>query len=772
VAGPLAFRSPATGGFGLTHPARPFTVSAPGAFGTVNWNALLAFSPDPTRPTMQPTVFGRIEAHPFAAGTLTANGKVNVKATPETAVPLFVNVPWTTPDLPTVSELGSTDTVNVGGFPAAAAAPAPTESSPATVNSANTTLEPVRSNLFMVFLPSPQFERLVLTRPLDRAIVLDAHVLVNRDLFSVEQRGSRAAGYPRNRPADVVGSAWMAGLREKLGDATRSLRDVFRNPGLRRIELAFAGSIVGDWAYGVAGAVYIYEQGGPTAVGILGVVRYISMALVTPFAAMLGDRYPRRLVMVGSDSIRGLLVLTSALLIADGANHYAVYTIVVLTSIAATPFRSAQASYLPDLATGPADLAAANVASSTIESVGFFAGPALAGILLAVSNISTVFIFNAATFVWSAFLVLGIKPPPKPAEAEGAGADEAGEAAAPEPAEDAKPGFLAEASAGYREILGNRDLRLLIGLYCAQTVVAGASLVFEVSVALGLLGLNRSGLGYLNATLGIGGLAGGFVALVLAQRSHLARDFGIGVFFWSAPLLLLAAWPSVTAAVIVWVLIGLANSVVDVNAFTILQRIASKETMARVFGAMESAVIGTMALGALAMPLLISTIGIRWGLVVIGAGVGAPVLLGLRGLQRIDRVALAPAGLGLLRGVSLLSLLPEPTLESLARALVRVEAAPGEVFIREGDPGDLFYVIETGTVDVTKEGRHVASLGPGDFVGEIALLRDVPRVATVTATSATVLQALDRANFIPAVTGQGAFGEAAETTIASRLAML
>src|SRR6476469_8972695 len=153
----------------------------------------------------------------------------------------------------------------------------------------------------------------------------------------------------------------MSGLREKLADAGRSLREVFRNPALRRIELAFAGSIVGDWAYATAVGIYAYEQGGPTAVGLLGVVRYVSMAVVGPFAAILGDRYPRRLVMVGADAARAMLVVAGAILIAADANQYAVYALAVLTGVAGTAFRPSQASLLPDLARGPGELAAANV---------------------------------------------------------------------------------------------------------------------------------------------------------------------------------------------------------------------------------------------------------------------------------------------------------------------------------------------------------------------------------------------------------------------------
>ena len=552
----------------------------------------------------------------------------------------------------------------------------------------------------------------------------------------------------------------MSRLLTQAADSTRSLRDVFRNPGLRRLQLAFGGSIIGDWAYAVAVAVYAYERGGATAVGVLGVIRYVSLAVVTPFAATLGDRYPRRLVMVASDATRAVLVFVGATLIASGSPPLTVYALAVVTSLCGSPFRSAQASLTPDLADGPSELTASNVASSTIESVGFFAGPALAGLLLAVTGLSTVYIFDGLTFVWSAVLVLGIKPRPRE------------EDTAPVAETESSGGFLHEASAGYREILGSRDLRLLIGLYCAQTVVAGASLVFDVAIAFGLLKLGNSGLGFLNAALGIGGFIGGFIALALAQRSRLARNFGIGVLFWATPLLLVAAWPSVATAAAVMIMLGLANSVVDVNAYTILQRLAPEAVMSRVFGAMESAIIGGMAVGALLMPILIGTIGIRWGLTVVGTGASALVVLGMRGLRRIDVVTFAPPELGLLRSVSLLSLLPEPTLESLARALIRIEVAVGESFIREGDPGDLFYVIETGTVDVTKDGRRIATLGPGDYVGEIALLRDVPRTATVTATSALVLQALDREHFIPAVTGQGAFRNEADAAIATRLAML
>ena len=218
--------------------------------------------------------------------------------------------------------------------------------------------------------------------------------------------------------------------------------------------------------------------------------------------------------------------------------------------------------------------------------------------------------------------------------------------------------FVAESVAGFRTIAANHDLRLITLLLTAQTVVAGASVVYEVTIAIDLLGLGESGVGVLSATLGIGGLVGGFVALLLATRGHMAANFGVGVLLWSAPLLLIVVWPTLGATVAAMVLIGAANSIVDINAYTIVQRVAPPEVMGRVFGALESMLTAGMALGALAMPVLIETVGLRAGLAVIGTTVAALALAGLPALRRIDSTVLAPPGLALLRQVPSLAILP------------------------------------------------------------------------------------------------------------------
>ena len=561
----------------------------------------------------------------------------------------------------------------------------------------------------------------------------------------------------------------MTVVTEQLAESRVAITGVFRSPALRRINLALVGSVIGDWAFSVAFSIYVYQNGGATALGVISIVRYLTMAVLASILSVLADKVDRRRLMIAADAIRAVLVVACAAIVAADGPAVAVYVLAVLVGVVGLTFRPAQAALLPSLARNPSELTAANVASSTINSVGFFVGPMIGGLLLAVADVGAVFVFDALTFVWSAVMVLGVRPTTVVVETTNdIETFTELDTELDRPVDDSEPkqvGMFDGAADGYRVILGDRDLRLIVALYVAQTIVAGCSAVYGVTIALDLLKMSESGVGVLNAALGVGGLIGSVAALVLAQRGKLSRDFGIGVAMWAAPLLLVAAFASIPAALVAMVLIGIGNSIVDVNAETIVQRLVPDEVLGRVFGALDSAAIGGMAIGAAIMSLMIATIGLRGGLVIIGVGVTVLVLLAIPGLVRVDKTALAPEGLDLLRGVPMLAVLPEHVLERLARTCELMTVGAGAQVFAEGDHGDKFYVIESGVALVSKSGQPVAELGGGQSFGEIALLRDVSRTATVEAVTDLTVRAIERRHFLQAVTGHADASQQAELVV-------
>jgi MFS family permease len=540
----------------------------------------------------------------------------------------------------------------------------------------------------------------------------------------------------------------------QLRESSKAFRDVFGNPALRRVELAWAASIFGTWAYGIAVVVYAFEQGGATAVGVVGLARWLSAAAVSPFAALLGDRYDKRLVMVSSDLARVVLIGAAAAAVYTDSPPLVVYVLAALVGVAATAFRPAEAALVPTLARTPEELTAANVTASTIESIGIFGGPAIGGLLLAATGPATVFAVTAGLLLVSAALLLGIRPAPEP-----------------EPAGRHEESIREELLAGFRAIVGERRLRLLVGLFSAQTFVDGMLSVLIVVVAFDLLDTGRAGVGFLNSAVGIGGLLGALAAAALVGRRRLAADFGLGIFIWGVPIALVAVWPNQVFALVLLGIVGVGNTLVDVSGMTMMQRAAPGEVLARVFGVLESLLLLTVALGSFVAPLLVDWLGARGALVVAGALLPVLVVPAWPRLTAIDRAARVPEEqLELLRGNAIFAPLPASTLEQLADRMAEVRAQAGEQIVRQGEPGDLFYVIEEGTVEVAVDGQPAHELGRGESFGEIALLRNVPRTATVTARTDVLLYALDRSTFIPAVTGSGPSLSAAEGVIGMRLA--
>jgi len=544
-------------------------------------------------------------------------------------------------------------------------------------------------------------------------------------------------------------------LKRRIGDSFTAFKDVFRNENLRRLELAWAVSIIGNWAYLVAVSVYAYTVGGEAAVGLILLLRLVPAALIAPFAGLLADRYRRERVLLVTNLLRIVLIGAAAVCVFLDAAAAIVYALAVAAAIVTTPFRSAQAALTPSLARSPSELTAANAVASTVESLAAFIGPAIAGLLLAVTSTGTVFAITAGLVAVSALFVLRIRAP----ESKGRRELEAST-------------IVSEALVGFRTVAREPTLRVLVGLFTAQTFVAGATQVYLVVSAIELLDLGGGGVGYLNSAMGVGALIGGVLAFSLTGARRLSPAFMLGVVLWGLPLIALGIWQSIAPALLLFALLGLGNSLVDVAAFTMVQRAVPDEILARVFGVIQMLWLGSVGIGAVVAPLLINWLGLDAALIVTGALLPALVLLFSRKVARIDAAATPPDPdeLRILGSVPIFAPLPGMTLEHLAGRLVPLRLEPGTVVVREGDPGDRFFIVADGTVEVSEYGRAIAELGPGGYFGEIALIRDVARTATVTTSTQTVLYALDRDDFLAAVTSHAPSAEAAEEVVSARLA--
>jgi MFS family permease len=547
----------------------------------------------------------------------------------------------------------------------------------------------------------------------------------------------------------------MEALRRQLLDSVRAFKGIYSNRSLRRLQLAWIGSSVGTWGYVVALMVYAYRHGGPAAVGLVGLIRWFPAAAAAPFGGMVGDRFPRLRVMIVSDLIRAAAMAAAAAAIALSAPAVVVYLLAILVTLVSQAFQPAESALLPTLAETPEELAAANVASTTIEAAGYFVGPALGGVVLAVSNVETVYALTAVAFLWSAAMLALIR------------------LSAAEPVREVPRGsWQQEALAGFATIARDSRLRLIVGLFSVQTLVYGGFVVLTAVAAIRLLDLGSPGIGYLNAALGVGGLVGGVVAVALVGVRRLALAFGLALILWGGPILVVGLWAEAVPAFILIGVAGLGLTLVDVAGFTLLQRAVPEEVLARVFGVLHSAFFATAGIGAIVAPALVSALGIRTALIVTGAILPAVTIPAFGMLAHIDRTLTVPtAELERLRAIPMFAPLPAPTLESLAASLTRVQVGAGETVFRQGDPGDRFYIVDSGEVEIEIDGREANVLGPGESFGEIALLRNIARTATARARKATQLFALDRDAFLGAVTGHAASSEAAEGIVVARLGL-
>ena len=543
-----------------------------------------------------------------------------------------------------------------------------------------------------------------------------------------------------------VGAA-AQGVAAQLRMTGRVVRAILRNPALRRVELAFLLFNTVEYATWIAVLLYAYAAIGPASVGVVAVIQLIPAAVVAPLAASLADRLPRRRVLLigylAQGATFGLTWLTMSL------SAPAPLVVAAAAAAAATLgfTRPTQGALLPSLSRTPEELTAANGLSGTIEGFGMLLGPLAAAAILAIGTPADV--FGAATFALLiaaalvAWLPAGRVPLPADPQRIELIAEEA-------PAE-APLGVLE----GLRLVAREPATRIVVGILTLRMVVIGALDVLYVLIALEVFGIGDSGAGLLNAAMGLGVVLGGAISFGICGRPRLAPELGLAAAATGAGLVIVGAGASAAQAAPVLVLVGMGFAGCDVIGRTILQRVTPDEVLARVLGALEGLAFAGLAIGSLLAPLVVAIVGVQGAFVVMGLLLPIGVALSWLGLRAMERDALVPVrAVDLLRESVIFMPLPPAEVERVARNARWMTLDAGEVLIREGDVGDAYFVLESGALRVTHDGAELrVTSARAEGAGEIALLRDVRRTATVTATAPSILLAIRRALFLEVVAG-------------------
>ena len=521
-----------------------------------------------------------------------------------------------------------------------------------------------------------------------------------------------------------------------MGRFFRVIRALVRDPAMARVTIAFVAFVVAEYAVWIGMLVYAFGHGGATASGLVAFAQLFPGMLLAPVLATLADRRSPTQLLAGGYVVQALGMAGVAASLWSGAPPLLAYGLAVLASTAMTTTRPAQFAVLPALARDAQQLTAANVVAGWAENVGVVVAALVASLFLGLGQIGALFAVCAVLVAGGAALVA-------PVRVAGIALDGG---ASP-------PSRLTTLLEGAREVGGQPKPRLLVSLLTAQFVVVGSLDVLFVVVAIGVLGRGQVWVGYLNTAYGAGAVAAGLLTAHLLGR-RLAPALAMSLVALSAGLILTAFTGALGLVIVLIALAGGGRAVLAVSANTMLQRVVPAQLVGRVFGIVEGLSMAGLAAGALLTPLLVGLGGARLALIAVGGLLPVTALCGLRTLRRLDQGRAVPVTeVALLRSLPHFADLPGPALETLAGALERIDVAPGQVLIRQGDDGDRFYAIADGEVAVCVDGRPRGVRGRGTGLGEIALLRRTPRTATVTAVTPATLFALDSDTFLAAVSG-------------------
>lgn len=528
---------------------------------------------------------------------------------------------------------------------------------------------------------------------------------------------------------------------------------------MRRILAAWAACFAGEAIAAVAFGVLAYRSAGATGVAFLVAVQLVPTAAFAPFLVALAGHMRRERLALTVDVVRTAVVAAAAALSEAGAPREVLFALAAVLTVGTAVSNPPRRGLLPLLVERPAELTAAGVAIGVVQAGAQTIGPLLAAILFGVSSATGVLAAAAVCFGGAAL-------------AEAQLPNTADVAARPQRVES--PKVIEEAllalGRGYRAVRSDPELGVVAGLFAAKNLGRGALTVLIVVVPLGLLHLQSAGVGWLTAVLGAGGVAGGLAATTLVGRRRMIPAMAAGLALWGLPLLALGGLPYLAAAVVGLAVLGAGNTVTDVAGYSLIGRSARDDLIGAVYSVHETIRAVAIVVGSAATAAVVEVSGTRAALIAAGSILLTAACAGVFLRAREHSSEPRSEHLRLIQANPLFGWLPPIAADRLAARLEPLELGAGAILLREGDPGESAYLIETGELVAEQGGREIGRLQPGAVVGEIALLHDAPRMATVRAVTDCRLLTIERDEFIAAATGNAGARDEATRLVERRLA--
>jgi MFS family permease len=490
---------------------------------------------------------------------------------------------------------------------------------------------------------------------------------------------------------------------------------------LRTLILAFIVDGSASWAYTIVLTAYVFERtGSPGWVTALATARWISAMVFGAYGGLLADRFDRRTVLVVSALASAVVTVGMAVIVGlDGPLWLLLLAATALGAVT-TPVSPASGALIPEVVP-ESDLIAANAIFALLEGMIVVVGPAIGGLLLLTGHPVYGVLINTAGFLLATVLYLLLR-----VRSRGS----------------AEPGgnLISQWFAGISTLTSHRRAFVLtVFLVLDSAAISGANVMMPALAE--HLGGGTTGYSLLIAANALGSVIVAGLANKLAGSRRIAWIILVALYLQCVPLWISVFVGSIPPALVLMVISGVGMVIVDVLAFTALQRDLPSNVLGRVLGTINVLILGGSVLTAVLGSVLYAHLGLGWALGVIALAFPTIGLLGLPLLRGVDREAARAADLeprlALLEKLDLFVGASRGLLEQVARSGEERTVPAGETIIREGEASDALWLLADGELAISVEDGHGVSVGlpaiaaPG-YVGELGLMNRARRSATVT----------------------------------------